>query len=152
MIFEKICENVIVDSKTGCWIWTKGKTSGGYGEISTDPGKIDLVHRVMWKHLNGPIPKKGVICHSCDNPPCCNPDHLFLGTQRVNLLDAKAKGRLNPAHGSRAGKAKLTADQVMAIREKHGRGLISHRRLAKEYGITHQAVQSILTGKNWGWL
>jgi len=75
-----------------CWEWQGGKKPDGYGSAGYE-GKSDLAHRVAWKLTKGPIPKGMYICHSCDNPACCNPAHLFLGTQSDNMKDMIVKGR-----------------------------------------------------------
>lgn len=75
----------------GCWEWTGWRNGQGYGEFGTGPKK--LVHRFSFEHFIGPIPPRGIICHRCDNPPCFNPDHLFLGNHTINARDSVAKGR-----------------------------------------------------------
>lgn len=78
-----------VQKTSTCWLWTACKTKLGYGKLSWKQA-----HRVSWEIHNGAIPVGMCVCHKCDNPPCVNPDHLFLGTQKDNILDAKKKGRL----------------------------------------------------------
>ena len=89
---ERFHEKYIKDPDTSCWIWT-GCTSNGYGRIYYK-GRLDLAPRVSWKLHNGPIPEGKLVCHHCDTPPCVNPDHLFIGTQKDNMTDAREKGRL----------------------------------------------------------
>lgn len=80
----------------GCWEWT-GSTSrpGWHGRISVNH-RLVMTHRVAYELWVGPIPEGLFVCHRCDNPPCCNPAHLFLGTTRDNMRDAAAKGRTGP--------------------------------------------------------
>jgi hypothetical protein len=75
-----------------CVEWQGARMARGYGRLRVN-GRQMLAHRVAWERANGPIPEGYVICHRCDNPPCVNVDHLFLGTQRDNVYDMCAKGR-----------------------------------------------------------
>ena len=79
--------------ESGCWEWTGTKTRGGYGLIS-DKRRKKLTHRVYYEFYTGePIPQGKILMHLCDNPPCVNPEHLAVGTQRDNVNDMYAKGR-----------------------------------------------------------
>lgn len=79
----------------GCWIWTGARFPFGYGAIKIG-GRPRGAHRTAWELVNGPIPEGLNVLHHCDNPPCVNPAHLFLGTLRDNALDMFAKGRCYP--------------------------------------------------------
>ncbi len=83
----------------GCWEWQRG-TRGGYGRVRYR-GKQLRTHRLAWYLAVGEIPAGFLVLHTCDNPLCCNPVHLWLGTNRDNLQDAGAKGRLGFGHGSK---------------------------------------------------
>lgn len=89
---EKL-ETYIIVTDNGCWEWQGSRCKSGYGHVSY-LGKIKRTHRIYYELLNGKIPDKLFVCHKCDNPPCLNPDHLFLGTNQDNMLDALKKGRL----------------------------------------------------------
>ena len=97
-LLNKIVSQIIVDAK-GCWQWQGAKNACGYGKVcvSYDPKtkkcQIEDVHRVMYKLYNGTVPEGYNVCHSCDNPSCCNPSHLFVGTQKDNMADMTKKGR-----------------------------------------------------------
>lgn len=81
------------DKSSGCWEWTGPRNStSGYGQVNLF-GKHQTAHRWSWELTNGDIPKGMWILHRCDNPPCFNPEHLFLGTPADNVLDAQIKGR-----------------------------------------------------------
>lgn len=84
-----------VDASAGpdaCWPWTAGKANGGYGAIRYN-GSIYRAHRIAWTIANGAIPQGMLVLHKCDNPPCCNPAHLFIGTHKDNSQDMARKGR-----------------------------------------------------------
>lgn len=85
----------VTDSPDDCWLWTRGLATGGYGAFSHN-GKNRIASVVAWEITNGEKPAGMVICHQCDNPPCCNPAHLVLGTQSQTLRDCAARGRHHP--------------------------------------------------------
>lgn len=134
----------------GCWEWT-GCLSQGYGTFSIRGGKgeHERAHRFSWKIHFGPIPDGNDVLHQCDNKPCIRPDHLFLGTQAENMADAASKGLLN--RGEKNGHAKLTAADVLAIRDLMGIG-VRQAAIARQYGVHPSHVSSIKTGRIWGWL
>lgn len=82
---------------SGCWEWQGSRHPTGYGRIALSHSTSDRTHRVAYRLWVGPIADGLFVCHACDNPPCCNPEHLFLGTSRENTLDASQKGRLSKA-------------------------------------------------------
>lgn len=131
-----------------CWEWTGTRRESGYGELQTgsrERRKRLAAHRVAWELTHGPIPDGMLVCHTCDNPPCCNPAHLFLGTHGDNMRDKCAKGRGGYNRGEACGKAKLTAADVRVIRTLTG----SNRQVAACYGVTHTAIQDIRRGRTW---
>jgi hypothetical protein len=86
----------------GCWVWQAARSVSGYGLLAPSGGVRGdrRAHRVSWELHNGPIPAGLWVLHSCDNPPCVNPDHLFLGTRSDNMRDCASKGRLNTQVGT----------------------------------------------------
>jgi hypothetical protein len=78
--------------ESGCWLWSGSLGTGGYG-LCGHQKRVKRSHRIAWELTHGPIPDGMVVCHRCDNPPCCNPAHLFLGTLADNVRDMVAKGR-----------------------------------------------------------
>lgn len=92
----------IVDPETGCWEWQRAKDKHGYGRMD-DGGSTKLAHRIFWERAHGPTPDGLNVLHHCDNPPCVNPAHLFLGTQEDNMQDAAAKGRIRNKYLGKTG-------------------------------------------------
>lgn len=139
-----------------CWEWTGARNHKGYGcGVRVGDGRL-LAHRHSWEIHNGrPIPDGLLVCHHCDNPPCVNPAHLFLGTTKDNTRDAMAKGRLAPPpglRGSQNGTAKLTEAEVQEIRRRYAAGGIAMAALGQEFGIGAPHVHDIVHRKCWAWL
>jgi hypothetical protein len=132
-----------------CWPWTAGCDPQGYGQGPF--GWTRKAHREAYRLTHGDVPAGLSVCHTCDNPPCVNPAHLFAATHRENILDARDKGRLNTARGERSGQSKLTADQVRAIRGRLAAGE-THREIAAAFGVSQPCITFIATGATWGWL
>jgi predicted XRE-type DNA-binding protein len=130
----------------GCWIWNGCKVHDGYGQFGVNR-KMTLTHRLSYMIHVGPIPEGLFVCHKCDNPPCCNPDHLWLGTKAQNMADCVKKNR--NAKGESQGNAKLTAEQVLEIRARYATRNIFQRRLAKEYGVSQIEISRIIRGEKW---
>lgn len=128
-----------------CWPWTAARNYG-YGIIGITTTTVDRATRVIWRLMNGPIPAGMFVCHHCDNPPCCNPKHLFVGTHRDNMADCKSKGRNWFGRGETGGNARLTEAQVLQIRAMSG---TTHREIAKLFGLNHKYVGMILRRKYW---
>jgi hypothetical protein len=129
-----------------CWLW-RGARRGrsAYGGIRVN-GRMEQAHRVSWELTYGPIPGLLLVLHACDTPLCQNPRHLFLGTTLVNSADCRLKGR--EAAGERHGQAKLTGEQVVAIRELAADGLPT-RVLARTFAIAQDTVMAIIRGTRW---
>lgn len=128
----------------GCWLWTAAVSSNGYGAIKKPGGYGRLyAHRVAYELTYGPIPDGFYVCHRCDNPPCCNPSHLFLGAPSDNTLDMRRKRR------ARGRPPKVSDDDVRAMRALCAAGA-SQSEAGRHYGISQPAVSLILSGKNRG--
>lgn len=141
---ERFWQKVVRGKDDECWPWT-GTSYGGYGKLTSEQ-RVQWAHRVSWELANGPVPPGLFVCHRCDNPPCVNPGHLFLGTNQDNMDDMQSKGR--EARGERMGSAKLTDSDVIDIRTL--RGLVkSNAELASWYGIKTKTVGQILRRETW---
>lgn len=135
-----------VEKGPDCWGWT-GHTSSGYGVVTGHRGQVKA-HRFSYELHCGPIPDGLHVLHECDNPPCCNPAHLFLGTQIDNVADMIAKGRNSRATGSvgtKHGMAKLTDDAVRTIRATSGPA----RKLAVKFNVSESTIYMIRGGHIW---
>lgn len=157
----------VVDS--GCWEWTGKLMHKGYGVIYID-GKERRAHRVSYEEYKGNIEGGLLVCHSCDNRKCINPDHLWLGTNAENIQDAAKKGRMKGFGASRGQSyetlsggvtetqvgemnknAKLVEQQVLEIRAKLKDGVNSHE-LAKAYGVSYRNIRAIAIRRSWAHL
>lgn len=149
------------DRSSGCWVWRGLPNKGGYVRTSLR-GVCMYVHRASWVFHNGPIPDGMLVCHKCDNPPCCNPEHLFLGTHKDNANDAAFKGRLmsgdkswtrhNPEklrRGEAHHNAKLNKDLVLEIRSLYSSGEHGKRALARRFCLDKSTISSVVSGKTW---
>ena len=148
---EKFWSNV---DRTGeCWLWLKSTRSYGYGQYWFRR-KIVETHRISWILTHGDIPKGMCVCHACDVPACVNPSHLFLGTQRDNLADMHRKGRdfshfrEHPSKGEANRRAKLTEDEVRAIRTRYASGE-SLRALGRAFHVDFTCISSVVNRKTW---
>jgi hypothetical protein len=134
-----------------CWLWQGRATQFGHGRLRY-LGRAWMAHRLVWHLTYGPIPDGMLVCHHCDNPRCVNPDHLFLGTYSDNTQDMLRKGRGNPPIGERAPAAKLTREQVRAIRDEYAAGGVFYHQLGTKYGVSEAMVHAIVARKQWKWL
>ena len=132
-----------------CWVWIGSKSKWGYGNFRLGR-KTVLSHRFSYIMHYGKIPKETpLVCHSCDNPACVNPKHLWLGTDLENSRDKDKKNRGNRVFGLLHRSAKLTPEKVSIIRRRYANGDVSFKQLAKEYGCTKQSIHSVVNFKTW---
>lgn len=132
------------EPNTGCWLWTAYCNRNGYGKIRCE-GKSWYAHRIAFLLFKGPIPLGFEICHACDVPACVNPEHLFLGTHEDNMKDCITKNRF--ARGDKHPRAKLTAEQVLAIRTSLRFGE-RNKSLAEQYGV-HKSTIAHIKRQDW---
>lgn len=148
-----------------CWPWTATRNSDGYGRFRRVTGEnMEGAHRCAYQFTYGEITPGAHICHHCDNPPCCNPSHLYEGDATTNSHDKESRGRANHARGQASGaythpesvprgernpNAKLTESQVIDIRRAHASGEASYRELARQHGVTVGMIGHIVRGIAW---
>jgi len=133
-------------SKDGCWLTDLCCCRNGYPKIGVG-GKTQKASRVMFELFNGEIPKGFYVCHKCDNPSCINPNHLFLGTQKDNMVDMAKKGR--STKGSRNRSAKLNEDDVVEIKRLLSEGRLNQKEISDLYGVDRKIISGIKNGKIW---
>lgn len=146
---EKLLNSVDI-MPNGCWIWNKALHRQGYGHFPYKR-KLMLAHRLSWILFKGKISEEILVCHNCpggDNPSCCNPDHLFLGTDRDNSIDAFKKGLIIRKKGSAHYFSKLTEKDIKKIRELKKLNF-THQSIGEKFGIAKSTVTGILNGRSW---
>lgn len=136
----------VVESDNGCRVWTGGRyhNKWAYGLIHCKDYR-GATHRLAWILTFGEIPPGQMVLHRCDNPPCVNPDHLFLGTHADNMKDMAQKDRV--MRGEKHPSAKLTAAQVREIRSLYPQ--LSATELGRRFGVSRSAVCQIVRGEIW---
>ena len=125
-----------------CWEWKACKDNKGYGQLVFQQKHFQS-HRFSWIIQEGDIPEDMKICHKCDNRSCVNPAHLFIGTQKENLLDMASKGR----HAN----LKMTKEDVLNVRLLI-KQKVPDSVIARRYGVSQSSIYYIKNGKNWSWL
>lgn len=130
----------------GCWIWMGTLDNRGYGKVGRVHGQPSkLAHRYVYENYKEPIPKGKLLCHTCDNPSCVNPSHMFVGTQKDNMSDCVSKGRFKDNSCENSPVAKLNRNQVDLIRIDPRDAL----EVAKEYNISRAYVYYLRQNKGW---
>lgn len=142
---DRIMKFINVKDENECWEFTGFKNKDWYGIIGTSNGKCESAHRIIYKIHNKEILENMVVMHTCDNPSCCNPKHLVLGTQNDNIQDMISKGRFVPRNMS----FKLTEEQMNGIRNKYTGKRGEKVKLAKEYNVVITTITNILNNKSW---
>jgi len=136
----------IPEPTTGCHLWLGAIDAAGYGKVWLD-GRTVHAPRASWMAHRGPIPSGLIICHRCDNPPCINPDHLFVGTHKDNAADRTRKGRF--ARCGQAGEinpaAVLSKETVIAIFTAEGGTM----EISRRFGVPPSSVSGIRLGQRW---
>tara|TARA_R110000868_G_scaffold123_6_gene1313 strand:- start:5 stop:613 length:609 start_codon:yes stop_codon:yes gene_type:complete len=170
-IEHRFWKRVTRSDESSCWLWNGYTNHGGYGWASIG-GIAQLTHRYAYSTQNPEIPKGLCVLHKCDNPPCCNPAHLFLGTNQDNVTDRDTKGRqckgearsaankkgdehwsrMRPemvTRGAAVGGSKLTEEAVIEIRRLRAEGE-KLKAIAILYGVTVPTVSMVVRRVTWG--
>lgn len=150
-ITDSLLENCTPEPNSGCWIWLGSSNSDGYPTINRN-GKTVLATRVVLEDRDGPLPSGICALHTCDVPPCLNPDHLWGGTQKENMQDKVRKGRWRGASmpGEKHPNHKLSATAVLEIYRL--KGVENQRSIAARYGVSQTSVSAIHCGRKWSHL
>lgn len=139
---RRFWKNVDKAGQNQCWLWKALRSESGYGIISVSY-KNTRAHRVSWiiHHPETINLEEWEVCHACDNPPCVNPEHLFLGTHIDNMNDCLSKHRFKGY--------KLTESKVKEIRTRYALGNVSQKELAAQFNISQPQIYCIVSGKHW---
>lgn len=140
---QRFLDKVAMCPMSGCWLWTGAASEKNYGRFGISASKPIEAYRWAYLAYVGEIPPGRYVCHSCDNPACVNPNHLFLGTPADNVADMVAKNR--QAKGERKFNAKLNESKVREIRASD----LSDRKLAAIYEVDHKVINRIKNRKAW---
>jgi hypothetical protein len=143
---ERFWSKVDRRSEQECWPWLAYKDRLGRGMINAGR-RPEYSSRVAYMLTKGSIPDGLVVMHSCDDPGCNNPAHLWLGTRQDNMSDAVLKGRMH--YGEANGIAKLTWKEVQTIREEYAQGDTSLRKLARKYKVSYSAIRLVVREETW---
>lgn len=134
--------------QNGCINWNGYIHKYGYGVFTLRKNKYKKAHRLAYELFKGKIPKGMLICHSCDNRACVNPDHLFLGTHANNNHDAIDKGRAKKAQGENCFNSKFTKNQIYELRDLMAKGMSCYK-LAKLYKVSRSTMLDIKNRVTW---
>jgi hypothetical protein len=146
-VMEDILGNVEVNSTTGCWIWSGSCSNRGYGKKYY--GSHYSTHRlVAWAWKDMPLKSESIVCHTCDNPPCCNPDHLVVADQSWNIKDAYKKGRIDVSKENNPN-SKVSIELIKEIRGKYQAGGVAQKELCEIYDLSPAHIHRIVRGKRW---
>ncbi len=145
-IEERLWKYIKVNSPVECWPWIGCKDKDGYGKL-TYQTKDKHAHRVVYEICIGEIPEDLCVLHQCDNPSCCNPNHLFLGSPIDNAIDRDNKGR--QAKGTSCHTSKLSESDVIEIRQRYISITPNKTQLAKEYNVSQTTIDFLVRRITW---
>lgn len=146
-LFDRLFSRAMIQPN-GCWEFSGERDKDGYGKIKV-AGRRCMAHRVAYDLCTGDIPDGMFVCHTCDNPPCVNPAHLWLGDAQANIDDSIAKGRQCHLRGEASGPANLTDEQAREAYRLSWEGRLTQREIADELGTTQGNVWKIKHRQRW---
>lgn len=151
---RRFWKRVLRGDRNECWPWVGPTDKDGYGAYAITPGQNQKrVHRISYEFHFGKIPSGMLVCHECDNPPCCNPSHLFLSDCSGNMKDKINKGRGRWLIGSLSPTSKLTESQIRQIKQRYVRGwkdrANNQTALAREFGVDQAQISRIVNDNAW---
>lgn len=146
--FIDFMSHLTIGDEDECWEWQGGIKKDGYGYFLWGKKGIRYAHIAAYEFFIGKRHGK-CVCHSCDNPPCCNPSHLWLGTNKQNSVDMVVKGR--QSKGEKHWAAKLTLKEVMKIRKLYKTGIYTHSELAVKFGVSSSHISNLLRKQGGKW-
>jgi hypothetical protein len=148
-VIDRFEAKYIPEPNSGCWIWTATTNQDGYGRFRFR-GKLMGAHRFSMMIYTEQENKNMCVCHTCDNPCCVNPAHLFFATHKENMEDKSRKGRVgfNPVKGTQHHNSKLTECDILKIRELLSSGL-SQSKIGLLYGVSQGCIGTINQGITW---
>lgn len=145
---EDVWKKIHKGSFSECWEWMGGLHKSGYGLMRIYSKKC-YVHRIVYELTYIPIPEGLFVLHSCDNPKCCNPEHLRLGTHQDNMDDKVKRKRQYHPFGEKCGIHKLEKEDVLKIRKLYFEKNYSQRKLGKIYGVCKSTIGQIIRDETW---
>lgn len=146
---QRFWSKLSIRGANDCWLWQGAQNGHGYGKFWVKPHCFQA-HRISWSIHYGNIPDGLHVLHSCDQTDCCNPTHLFLGTNDDNVQDRESKGRGKTPrlNGESISRAKFTSADVISIRNRCATGE-TQKEIAQEYGVYQSAISKIILRTTW---
>lgn len=137
----------------GCWEWQAHRNAKGYGVLGMASHRTRLAHRFSWEIHSGPVPDGLYVCHHCDNRACVRPDHLYVGTQRDNVRDCAARGRIgmwtkpDSYRGDANSRTKIPDGIVLEMRRLYATGQWTQAALAERFAVPGKQAQDLISGR-----
>lgn len=148
---KRFWSKVKIGNPDECWNWIPKVNRYGYGQFLIH-GHHHSAARFAYELTNGPLPKELLACHKCNNRACCNPSHIYAGTQKENIQDCKQAGHFHDLihkRGIEHHNAKLTEDDIRQIRDAYANGIATELQLAKRFNVTRANIYLIVRRKHW---